>query len=115
MTSRLLPLALTAALASSLFLAAPASAEVQRQLQVDVQYDASALGTATGAETVLESLQEQASDACRYAKPLAGAPRVDSDCASEIVARAVGQIGDASLTRAYEARFGQVTLLASLN
>ncbi|MEZ5945337.1 MAG: UrcA family protein [Hyphomonas sp.] len=115
MTSRILPLALTAALAGSLFFAAPASAEIQRQLELDVQYDVTALSTATGAETVLDSLLAQAEDACSYARPIAGADRLDRACAAEVVAKAVQGIGDAGLTEAYEARFGQAQLFASLD
>ena len=81
MTSRLLALTLTAALAGSTFLATPAAAQVHRVVQLDVQYDSTALGTAPGAATVLDSLQEQANDACRYVRPIAGAPRIDEACA----------------------------------
>ena len=115
MTSRILSLAAAAALAGSAFFAAPASAEIHRALQLDVQYDTSALGTASGAETVLESLQDQAQAACRYTRPVAGAPRVDDVCASEIVAKAVMQIDAPELTRLYTARTGQpARVLASL-
>jgi UrcA family protein len=115
MTSRFLPTAAIAALAAGAIFAAPASADIQRVVQLDVQYDASALGTASGAETVLESLQNQAQVACRYVRPVAGAPRVDDTCATEVVAKAVIQIGDENLTRLHAARFGEPTqVLASL-
>ena len=115
MTSRLLPLALTAALAGATLIAAPAHAEVQRHVQLDVQYDQSALSTASGAETVLESVQDQAFDACRYTVPVAGAPRVDDSCVAEIVAKAVMQIDAPELTRIYAARAGEPSqVLASL-
>ena len=115
MTARFLPLAVTAALAGTTFFAAPASAEIHRVLQLDVQYDTSALGTASGAETVLESLQDQATAACRYTRPVAGAPHVDDSCAAEIVAKAVLQINDPELTRIYAARTGEpARVLASL-
>lgn len=106
MTSRFLPLALTAALAAATLSTAPANAEVQRVVQLDVQYDADALSTASGAQTVLKSMQEQATDACRYTRPVAGAPHVDANCATEILAKAVEQIGNPELTRIYAARFG---------
>jgi UrcA family protein len=115
MTSRILSLAATATLAGAALFAAPASAEIQRVLQLDVQYDISALGTSSGAETVLESLQDQATAACRYSRPVAGAPRVDDACVSEIVAKAVIQINDPHLTRVYAASAGQpARVLASL-
>ena len=76
MTSRILSLAASATLAGAALFAAPAFAEVQRDLQLDVQYDAAALDTASGAEKVLNSLQEQAIDACRYTRPVAGAPHL---------------------------------------
>jgi len=116
MTSRILSLAATAALAGASLFAAPASAEIQLNLQLDVQYDASALGTASGAETVLKSLQDQATVACRYTRPVAGAPRVDDNCVSEIIAKAVNQIGHPELTRVYAANTPQATqILASLD
>lgn len=116
MTSRFLSLAASTAFVGATLFAAPASAEIQRVLQLDVQYDSQSLGTASGAETVLESLQDQATAACRYTRPVVGAPRVDDACASEIVAKAVMQIDDADLTRIYAARTGQtVQALASLD
>jgi UrcA family protein len=116
MTSRFLTRAASAALVGATLFAAPASAEIQRVLQLDVQYDSQALGTVSGAETVLESLQNQATAACRYTRPVVGAPRVDDACASEIVAKAVMQIDDTELTRIYTARTGQtVQSLASLD
>ena len=115
MTSRFLPLALTSALAGAALFAAPASAEIQRNVQLDVQYDANALATASGAETVLESLQEQARQACRYTRPIAGAPRVDDDCTAEVVSQAVTLIDAPELTRVYAVRTSQPTrFLASL-
>ncbi|HPF22071.1 MAG: UrcA family protein [Hyphomonas sp.] len=107
MTSRFLPLAVTAALSAATLFAAPASAEIQRVLQLDVQYDATVLGTASGAETVLESLQDQATSACRYSRPVTGAPAQDDTCIAEIVAKAVMQIDDPELTRVYAARSGE--------
>ena len=115
MTSRLLPLALTAALTGSLMFAQPASAEIRRFVQLDVQYDAGALGTASGAETVLQSLQDQAETACRYTLPVTGTPHIDATCTAEIVAKAVMQIGDPELTRIYAARIGEpAQVLAAL-
>ena len=115
MTARFLPLALSAALAGTALLAAPASAETHRVLQLDVQYDAAVLDSASGAEVVLESLQDQATVACRYTQPVAGAPRVDDTCAAEIVAKAVMQIDHPELTRLYAARAGEpARVLASL-
>ena len=115
MTSRFLPLALSAALAGTAFFAAPANAEIQRNVQLDIQYDTNALATASGAETVLESLQEQALQACRYAQPIAGAPRVDDDCVAEVVGQAVTLIDAPELTRVYAARTSEPTrFLASL-
>ena len=82
---------------------------------MDIQYDSVALETVSGAEIVLNSLQEQAETACRYTRPLAGAPRVDDACASEIVAKAVMQINAPELTRLYTLQTGQSTrVLASL-
>ncbi|MCA8901535.1 MAG: UrcA family protein [Hyphomonas sp.] len=101
MTSRFLPLA--AALAATLAIATPATAEVERSLQIAVKYDTAALGTATGAESVLESLQDQAGDACRYSVPVTGAARVDNVCVADIVAKAVAHIDDPSLTAAFAA------------
>ncbi|MEZ6001704.1 UrcA family protein [Hyphomonas sp.] len=103
MTSRTLSLALSATLAGAALFAAPASAEIERYLQLDVQYDASVLGTASGAETVLKSVQDQATVACRYTRPVAGAPRVDDACVSEIIAQAVARIDAPELTRIYAA------------
>lgn len=115
MTSRFLSLAASATLAGAVLFAAPASAEIQRNLQLDVQYDASVLGTASGAETVLNSLQDQATAACRYTRPVAGGPRVDDTCVAEIVARAVTQIDHPELTRIYAANTPQsARILASL-
>ncbi|HAE29411.1 MULTISPECIES: UrcA family protein [Hyphomonas] len=115
MTSRILSLAASATLAGAALFAAPAFAEVQRDLQLDVQYDAAALDTASGAEKVLNSLQEQAIDACRYTRPVAGAPRVDDVCVSEIIAKAVMQINAPELTRVYAANTPQSTrILAAL-
>lgn len=115
MTSRLLPLALTAALAGATLFAAPARAEIQRHVQLDIRYDQTALSTATGAETVLESVQDQALIACRYTVPLAGAPRVDDSCVAEVLAKTVLQIDNPELTRAYAARIGEPgRVLASL-
>ena len=115
MTSRLLPLAVTAALTGATLFAAPATAETHRFLQLEVQYDTSALGSASGAETVLESLQDQATAACRYTQPVAGAPRVDDAGAAEIVAKAVLHINDPELTRIFAARSGEpAKVLASL-
>ena len=115
MTSRILSLAASATLAGAAFFAAPASAEIQRVVQLDLQFDTAALGTASGAETVLESLQDQATAACRYTRPVAGAPRVDDVCVSEILAKAVTQIDAPELTRLYSARTSQPTrALASL-
>ena len=116
MTSRILPLALTAALSATALIALPAQAEIQRHVQLDVQYDATRLDTASGAETVLKSLQEQATEACRYTAPVAGAPRTDDSCIAEIVARAVMQIDAPELTRIYTARTGEpARILASLH
>ena len=116
MTSRFLSLAASATFIGATLFAAPASAEIQRVLQLDVQYDTQALGTASGAETVLESLQDQADAACRYTRPVTGAPRIDDTCVSEIVAKAVLQIDDADLTRIHADRTGQpVQALASLD
>lgn len=116
MTSRILPLALTAALSAAALITTPADAEIRHHVQLDVQYDATALDTASGAETVLVSLQEQAAEACRYRLPVAGAPRVDDACTAEIVARAVMQIDAPELTRIYTARTGEpARVLASLN
>ena len=103
MTSRILSLAASATLAGAALFAAPASAEIQRVVQLDLQFDTVALGTASGAETVLESLQDQATAACRYTRPVAGAPRVDDVCVSEILAKAVTQIDAPELTRLYSA------------
>lgn len=115
MTSRLLSLTATATLAAAALFAAPASAEIQRVVQLDIQYDTSVLGTVSGAETVLESLQNQAAAACRYTRPVAGAPRIDDICVSEIIAKAVIQIDDPELTRVYTASRGQpAQILASL-
>jgi UrcA family protein len=115
MTSRILSLAASATLVGTAMFATPASAEIQRNLQLDVQYDATALGTASGAETVLKSVQDQANEACRYTRPVAGAPRVDDVCVSEIIAKAVNQIDDPELTRIYAASTPQATrILASL-
>ena len=116
MTSRILPLALTAALSATALIAMPAHAEMRRHVQLDVQYDATALETASGAEAVLNSVQDQATEACRYRLPVAGAPRVDDACTAEIVARAVMQIDAPELTRIYTARTGEPTrILASLH
>jgi UrcA family protein len=115
MTSPILSLAASATLVGTAMFATPASAEIQRNLQLDVQYDATALGTASGAETVLKSVQNQANEACRYTRPVAGAPRVDDVCVSEIIAKAVNQIDDLELTRIYAASTPQATrILASL-
>jgi UrcA family protein len=115
MTFRLLPLALSAAMAGSVMFAAPAVAETQRVVQLEVQYDANVLATASGAETVLQSLQNQAATACGYTRPVTGSPRIDDVCAAEVVARAVMQINHPELTRAYSARAGEpARVLASL-
>ncbi|MEZ5986520.1 MAG: UrcA family protein [Hyphomonas sp.] len=115
MTSRILSLAVSATLAGAAFFAAPANAEIQRELQLDIQYDSAALETVSGAEIVLNSLQEQANSACRYTRPVAGAPRVDDTCASEIVAKAVMQIDAPELTQLYTLQTGQpARVLASL-
>ena len=115
MTSRILSLTATATLAAATLFAAPASAEVQRVVQLDLQYDPAVLGTASGAETVLESLQDQATAACRYTRPVVGAPRVDDVCVSEILAKAVTHIDDEDLTRLYAASTSQpARVLASL-
>ena len=115
MTSRILSLTASATLAAATLFAGPASAEIQRVVQLDLQYDTAILGTASGAETVLESLQDQATAACRYTRPVAGAPRVDDVCVSEILAKAVIEIDDAELTRLYTASTGQpARILASL-
>jgi hypothetical protein len=84
-------------------------------VQLDLQYDTAVLGTASGAETVLESLQDQATAACRYTRPVVGAPRVDDVCVSEILAKAVTHIDDEDLTRLYAASTSQpARVLASL-
>nr|WP_321359270.1 UrcA family protein [uncultured Hyphomonas sp.] len=115
MTSRIISLTASASLVGAALFAAPASAEIQRDLQLDVQYDASALSSASGAQSVLNSLQDQATDACRYTRPVLGAPRVDDVCVSDIIAKAVSQINAPELTRIYAANTPQATrILAAL-
>ena len=115
MTSRILLSAVAAGLAGAALFAAPATAEIQRVVQLDVQYDTTVLGTTSGAETVLKSLQDQATAACRYTRPVTGAPALDDSCATEIVAKAVMQINDPELTRVFVARAGEpARVLASI-
>ncbi|KCZ51308.1 UrcA family protein [Hyphomonas pacifica] len=107
----LAPLALAG---TALAIAPAASAEAPRPISVQIQYDASALTSHDGALNVLNSLQEQASRACRYDVPVSGAPRVDEDCTVQTVTRAVAKINDPVLTAAYHDKTETgVRLLAS--
>lgn len=114
MPSSLKLLAAAAAASAGLVFAAPAVAQAAQPISLQIQYDTQLLASESGAPAVLESLQEQAKDACRFKSPVISAPRVDKDCAAQVVVRAVTQIGDPALTEAYLATtHNGVRLLAS--
>ena len=94
-------LATGCALTACMALSAPAFADQPQTLDVEIQFDNRALETVEGASLVLKSIEKQASQACSYARPISGAPRTDADCAETVVLKAVAQINDAELSRAF--------------
>ena len=94
-----------ATIAAIAALTAPFAHADSSPITVGMTYDSALLQTEDGAREVLASLEAQAVEACTYASPILGTPKLDSTCRDELITKSVDEIRRLSLQEGTEAAY----------